>query len=196
MDTPWRDLAPEHRRWVLEGEPEWVSWRRSWPGVWYGVSRFFKWLETKAYKMHVRVLLSKYRAYTPCETCGGARLKSEAQAWRLGSKDNADALLPAAERFLPMGAGLTRETLESLPGLGLHDLMLLPIAKTRAFFDALTMPAPLDDATDLLLTEIRARLRYLCEVGLGYLTLDRQSRTLSGGEVQRINPPPHSAPRS
>ena len=61
---------------MLEGEPEWVSWRKSWPGTWYGVARFFKWLETKAYKMHVRVLLSKYRAYTPCTACGGARLKT------------------------------------------------------------------------------------------------------------------------
>ena len=57
--------------WVLEGEPEWVSWRKSWPGVWYGVRRFFKWLESKAYKMHIRVLLSKYRSYTPCEVCAG-----------------------------------------------------------------------------------------------------------------------------
>ena len=74
-----------------------------------------------------------------------------------------------------------------MPGLTLHDLMLLPIARTRAFFDSLTLPAPLDDATDLLLTEICTRIGYLCEVGLSYLTLDRQSRTLSGGEVQRIN---------
>ncbi|HYC47535.1 MAG TPA: excinuclease ABC subunit UvrA [Burkholderiales bacterium] len=187
MDTPWRELTAGHKRWVLEGEPEWVSWRKSWPGVWYGVGRFFKWLETKAYKMHVRVLLSKYRAYTPCETCGGARLKSEAQAWRLGSAQNAEAVLPASARFMPVDAKLSRTTLERLPGLGLHDLMLLPVAKTRAFFDTLSLPAPLDDATDLLLTEIRARLGFLCEVGLAYLTLDRQSRTLSGGEVQRIN---------
>src|SRR5258705_2068215 len=65
--------------------------------------------------------------------------------------------------------------------------MLLPIDRPRAFVDSLHLPAPLDEATDLLLTEIRARLSYLTQVGLGYLTLDRQSRTLSGGEVQRIN---------
>ena len=70
LDTPWRDLTRAQQRWVIDGEPEWVSWKKSWPGVWYGAARFFKWLETKAYKMHVRVLLSKYRAYTPCETCG------------------------------------------------------------------------------------------------------------------------------
>src|SRR6202007_2136896 len=67
------------------------------------------------------------------------------------------------------------------------DLVLLPAERTRAFFEQLHLPAPLDEATDLLLTEIRARLKYLCDVGLPYLTLDRQSRTLSGGEVQRIN---------
>ena len=66
---PARHAVPGPRResrrhWVLEGEPEWVSWRKSWPGIWYGVRRFFKWLESKAYKMHIRVLLSKYRAYT------------------------------------------------------------------------------------------------------------------------------------
>ena len=84
LDTPWRDLSKAQRHWAIHGEPEWVSWKKSWPGVWYGVARFFKWLETKAYKMHVRVLLSKYRAYTPCEACGGARLKPEALCWRLG----------------------------------------------------------------------------------------------------------------
>src|SRR5207249_7476439 len=65
--------------------------------------------------------------------------------------------------------------------------MLLPIERAREFFDRLTLPQPLDEATELLLGEIRGRFRYLVDVGLGYLTLDRQSRTLSGGEVQRIN---------
>src|SRR5256886_1312420 len=65
--------------------------------------------------------------------------------------------------------------------------MLLPLERGREFFDRLTLPQPLDEATELLLSEIRGRFRYLVDVGLGYLTLDRQSRTLSGGEVQRIN---------
>src|SRR6266581_3781691 len=187
LDVSWRALPEAQRKWVLEGEPEWVSCRKSWPGTWYGVARFFRWLETKAYKMHVRVLLSRYRAYTPCSVCAGARLKPDALLWRLGAKEDADRVLDAGLRFLPQGAKFGDDVLRGLPGLTVHDLMLLPVERTRAFFENLHLPAPLDEATDLLLTEIRARLRYLVEVGLGYLTLDRQSRTLSGGEVQRIN---------
>src|SRR5258705_2578683 len=74
-----------------------------------------------------------------------------------------------------------------LEGKSIHELTLLPIERVKGFFQQLSLPRPPDEATDLLLTEIRARLRYVQEVGLGYLTLDRQSRTLSGGEVQRIN---------
>ena len=187
LDVPFRDLSAKQRAWVLEGEPEWVSWRKSWPGTWYGVARFFRWLETKAYKMHVRVLLSRYRAYTPCSACDGARLKLDALLWRVGTKEDADRVLDPARRFMPRGAKFPDDVLRALPGLTVHDLMLLPAERTRAFFESLHLPAPLDEATDLLLTEIRARLRYVQEVGLGYLTLDRQSRTLSGGEVQRIN---------
>src|SRR5712691_48108 len=187
LDLPWRALPEAQRKWVLEGEPEWVSWRKSWPGTWYGVARFFRWLETKAYKMHVRVLLSRYRAYTPCSACGGARLKPEALLWRVGTKEDADRVLDPTRRFRPAGANFGDEALRALPGLTVHDLVLLPAERTRAFFEELHLPAPLDEATELLLTEIRARLRYVHEVGLGYLTLDRQSRTLSGGEVQRIN---------
>jgi excinuclease ABC subunit A len=187
LDTPFRKLSAAQRKWVLEGEPEWQGWRKSWPGTWYGVRRFFDWLETKAYKMHIRVLLSKYRAYTPCPACAGARLKTDALLWRLGTKQDADSVFGAYRRFKPLGVNWRDAQLSALPGLTLHDLMLLPIDRCRSFFEALRLPAPLDQATDLLLTEIRARLAYLCQVGLGYLTLDRQSRTLSGGEVQRIN---------
>jgi excinuclease ABC subunit A len=156
LDTPFRDLTAVQRQWVLEGEPQWESWRKSWPGTWYGVRRFFKWLETKAYKMHIRVLLSKYRAYTQCTACHGTRLKPDSLLWKLD-------------------------------GRSMHELMLMSVGEVKSFFEQLTLPAPLDQAADLLLTEVRTRLGYLCQVGLGYLTLDRQSRTLSGGEVQRIN---------
>jgi excinuclease ABC subunit A len=152
LDTPWSDLTEAERTWVLDGEGEWTK------NVWYGVRRFFAWLETKAYKMHIRVLLSRYRSYTECSACRGSRLKPEALLWRLGT-----------------------------PGTDIRELMLMPIDRAREFFGRLTLPPPLDEAADLLLGEIRTRLKYLTEVGLGYLNLDRQSRTLSGGEVQRIN---------
>ena len=138
--------------------------------------------------MHIRVLLSKYRSYTPCTACGGARLKLEALLWRLGDKASADTALPPAQRNLPVGAAWSRDQLEAMPGLSLHDLMLLPIQRLRRFFDGLPLnDLNHDEALKLLHEEIATRLKYLCDVGLGYLTLDRQSRTLSGGEVQRIN---------
>jgi excinuclease ABC subunit A len=181
VDMPWQGLTGDERRWVLEGEGEWED------GLWYGVRRFFAWLETKVYKMHIRVLLSKYRAYTPCPACHGARLKPEALLWRFGTKEDADRALAPEQRFTPAALSCAGERLAELPGLTLYDVMLLPIERCADFFGEIHLPAPLDEAAHLLLAGIRSRLRYLVEVGLGYLTLDRQSRTLSGGEVQRIN---------
>jgi excinuclease ABC subunit A len=137
-DTPWGQLTQSQRDWVVEGTPH---WKGNWNTQWYGVRRFFEYLESKAYKMHIRVLLSKYRSYTPCGACGGARLKREALIWRLGSAADADAVLPRGHRHLPVGVGWSREQLEALPGLSLHDLMQLPIARLRRFFDGLTCRA-------------------------------------------------------
>jgi len=219
-DTAWYKLTPEQQGWVINGSP---NWNGKWNQHWFGINRFFAYLETKAYKMHIRVLLSKYRSYTPCGTCGGARLKTESLLWRIGTKAQADAVLLPSKRFMPQGVTWTRAQLEALPGLCLHDLMLMPIDKLRRFFDSLQAglggvgasdasyvrfaaaksatdtPAPPSPSTapatseaeaktlKLLLEEVCTRLKYLCDVGIGYLTLDRQSRTLSGGEVQRIN---------
>ncbi|TXH88909.1 MAG: excinuclease ABC subunit A [Rhodoferax sp.] len=194
-DTPWNKLTAEQKHWVLKGSP---NWNGKWNQQWYGVDRFFEYLESKAYKMHIRVLLSKYRSYTECPSCAGARLKTESLLWRVGSKAQADAVLVPSKRFMPSGVKWSREQLEALPGLCLHDLMLLSLDRLKRFFDSLDVPSDAEVAhgsageadaktLKLLLDEIRTRLRYLSEVGIGYLTLDRQSRTLSGGEVQRIN---------
>ncbi|MDB5889407.1 MAG: UvrA family protein [Polaromonas sp.] len=212
-DTPWYKLTPEQQAWVINGSP---SWNGKWSQHWFGIKRFFEYLESKAYKMHIRVLLSKYRSYTTCDSCGGARLKLEALLWRLGTREAADAAIAPAGRFMPVGVQWSREQLEALPGLCLHDLMQLPIDRLRTFSASLSVssgtlhePALQAGASDIatqapvsssgtemtgeqkalksLFEEIQTRLRYLCDVGIGYLTLDRQSRTLSGGEVQRIN---------
>jgi excinuclease ABC subunit A len=181
VDVPWNKLTRAHKNWVIDGEGDWDE------GVWYGARRFFAWLETKAYKMHIRVLLSRYRSYDECPVCAGARLKPDALLWRLGNQVNADGVLSPGERFRPVGLELGDRIWQALPGLTIHDVMRLPLARCARFFATLELPKPLDEATELLLGEIRTRLKYLVDVGLGYLTLDRQSRTLSGGEVQRIN---------
>jgi excinuclease ABC subunit A len=195
-DTPWYQLTPDQKKWVLQGSPHWNG---KWNQQWYGIERFFEYLESKAYKMHIRVLLSKYRSYTPCPVCAGARLKTDSLLWRIGSKADADAVMEPSRRFMPQGVQWSREQLEALPGLCLHDLMLLPIHRQRQFFARMQLPLGDDahgdapsktgqaQALKLLHEEITTRLKYLCDVGIGYLTLDRQSRTLSGGEVQRIN---------
>ena len=187
-DTAWSKLSPAQKDWVIEGSP---NWNGKWNQQWYGIRRFFQYLESKAYKMHIRVLLSKYRSYTECPDCGGARLKTESLLWRIGNAADAQAVLAPQARFMPRGVAWSRAQLEALPGLSLHDMMQLPIERLRQFFLRLESQAHPDSAghktLQLLLEEINNRLRYLCDVGIGYLTLDRQSRTLSGGEVQRIN---------
>ncbi|WP_322996836.1 excinuclease ABC subunit UvrA [Castellaniella sp.] len=184
LDVPWQALNAAEQSWVIHGAPDWKGGPSAWKHQWYGIQRFFDWLETKAYRMHVRVLLSKYRSYTPCPQCRGARLKPEASLWRLGRSTDA---IPGYPRFSPAGTHWTAAQLAALPGLGLHDLMRLPIERVRDWFNDIELGQTLDDALIELLDEVRARLRFLCDVGLGYLSLDRQSRTLSGGEVQRIN---------
>lgn len=186
MHVPFRDLTPEHQRWVLEGDPDYgVDEEHEWPRAWYGVKGYFRWLESKAYKMHVRVLLSRYRAYTPCPDCGGRRLKPEALWYRLPLPNPA-----------PDGAGKDAGAPSQLPAsLNLAEFYALPLRDAYRVVDALwraragTAPGrpAARDPLDYALAEVRARLGYLVEIGLGYLTLDRPTRTLSGGETERVN---------
>ncbi len=185
IDTPWCDLSQSDKAWVLEGEKEWESWRKSWPQHWYGVRRFFEWLESKAYKMHIRVLLSKYRAYSLCPDCSGSRLKPDALFWRIGNRlsDDQDA-------FLHPGVEWTHGAASKIPGYSIHDLNLLPVGKLKKIIEELRERSLLnrsEDAMEIVFEQVVSRLNFLEEVGLGYLTLDRQSRTLSGGETQRLN---------
>ena len=158
VDVPWAKLPAKWKKWVWDGETdEWDS------GLWPGVADFFRWLESRAYKLHVRVMLSRYREYTTCRACGGARLRPAALAWKL------------------------------VAGSGKHDaasLAALTVSEARAFLEAFSREHPAGtragDGAQALLAGVLPRLRYLEEVGVGYLALDRQSRTLSGGEAQRI----------
>ena len=150
VNLPWQKLPQTTQKRIWHGEPD----GRANPNkMWYGIDGFFAYLEARSYKMHVRVLLSRYRHYLPCTACGGARLKPEALRFKLQGK-----------------------TLPQLEAATIQDV--------DGFFAM--WKGPQDAATAMVVTELTSRLRFLVDVGLGYLTLGRQSRTLSGGEAQRV----------
>ncbi|MES2696414.1 MAG: excinuclease ABC subunit UvrA, partial [Verrucomicrobiota bacterium] len=162
-DIPFADLPLEHQRFIIDGEPGYGEENgKTWPKYWYGVKGFFRWLEKNTYKMHVRVFLSRYRAYNPCPACGGQRLQPEALCWKW--------------------QGRTLPELYQLPISDLRTLLSAKAALRKGKTEILT-----DRSATLAFESIQTRLRYLSEVGLGYLTLDRTSKTLSGGEVERVN---------
>ncbi len=144
LDVPWQELSAADRRFVWSGQ-----------GAFSSLDRFFKRLERKIYKMHVRVLLSRYRAYNPCPDCQGRRLKPEALAVKLRGK--------------------------SLP-----EVTALTIESLRAWLAEQTWKRTERKVAGYLLAQLDERLKTLHRVGLDYLSLSRQSRTLSGGEAQRI----------
>ncbi len=177
VNTPWKDLSRKDQEWVISGDADRID-------RWYGVQAVFDWLESRKHRMYVRVLLSRYRAYLNCPECNGSRLGPDALLWRLGDESASNSNI---QKHWHPDFTMSDQQFEALPGHNIHDIMSMPLERCAALFDALQLPAPLDEASELLLNEIRTRLRYLVEVGVGYLNLDRQSKSLSGGEVQRIN---------
>ena len=152
--TPFDELTAEEQKWIVEGEikDEEEAWDM---GLWYGVNGFFRWLESRSYKMHVRIFLSRFRSYTTCPKCDGTRLQPDALNFRVNGK--------------------------SLP-----DLWQMPIDELLEFVDRIELPRS-DRAAETVFQDIRNRIFYLTEVGLSYLDLDRPTRTLSGGEIERVN---------
>ncbi len=162
-NVPFAALTPEQKAFVIDGEPGYGKENgKEWPKYWYGLKGFFRYLEKTTYKMHVRVFLSRFRTYNQCPECHGARLQPEALCWKW-------------------------------QGTTLPSLYQLPVSELLALMQSAGDSAvPPDSASghhqrDLAYESMVTRLRYLAQVGLGYLTLDRTSRTLSGGEVQRVN---------
>jgi excinuclease ABC subunit A len=146
LDVPWASLTPEEIGLVMEGDGEDFE----------GVRGFFRWLERKKYKVHVRVFLSRYRGYLTCPDCGGARLRREARDVQVG-------------------------------GLTIDKASARTVREAEQFFTHLQLTPKEAAIAAKVLKEIQKRLGFLRDVGLDYLTLDRLSATLSGGEAQRIN---------
>jgi excinuclease ABC subunit A len=149
LGKPLRHWTPAQLDWLIEGDDV------GYPKGWWGIRSWFKWMESRAYKMHVRVFLSRYRKYETCEDCHGTRLRPEALAWHID-------------------------------GLSVPELYALPASNALSFLEKQEAQFTGDAGAGLLWREAIGRLRALHDVGLGYLSLDRTSRTLSGGETQRV----------
>jgi excinuclease ABC subunit A len=145
LHIPFKDLSPVQSDLIRTGFGDYI-----------GLDKFFRQLENKTYKLHIRVLLSRYRGYTTCSACKGTRLRREALQVKIN--DNS-----------------------------IYDIVKLPISLSLPFFIGLELTEYETLVADRILKEIIKRLTFLNNVGIGYLTLDRLSSTLSGGETQRIN---------
>ena len=153
LDVAWSDLTPEEVQFVVDGDPATGSGRAA---DYEGIRGFFRWLEKKKYKVHVRVFLSRYRGYLTCPDCNGTRLRREARDVHVG-------------------------------GVTIDKASSRTVRDAEKFFKQLQLTAKEAAIADKVLKEIQKRLGFLRDVGLDYLTLDRLSSTLSGGEAQRIN---------
>jgi excinuclease ABC subunit A len=144
LDVPWNELGSEHQQLIVEGQDRF-----------FGIRGFFNHLERKKYKLHVRVFISRYRGYSTCSNCSGARLRPEAQQVRINQKN-------------------------------ICEVCTMSMEEAGEFFEKLQLTEQEAAIAEKVLEEIRERLRFLNEVGLEYLTLDRLASSLSGGEAQRI----------
>ena len=144
LDRPWKELAREQRDAIIFGR-----------GEWYGIKEIFDWLETKRYKAHIRILLSRYRAYKRCPSCDGARFNEMARSFKL---------------------------------LGIHigEFYRFNISEAISWCERLEREIKLNKASENLLFDLKTRLNTIKSAGLTYLTLERASRTLSGGELSRL----------
>ena len=145
IHKPWFELTDEQKNLIWKGTKDFK-----------GINAFFKKIEAKSYKIQNRVMLSRYRGKTKCQTCSGKRLKVEANYIKIGGKS-------------------------------ISELVDLPIDELAAFFQELKFTKHEKSIAKRLLVEIDTRIAFLNDVGLAYLTLNRNSNTLSGGESQRIN---------
>ncbi|MEO8399918.1 MAG: excinuclease ABC subunit UvrA, partial [Ignavibacteriaceae bacterium] len=145
LNIPFKKLSDEQVNLINKGFGDFI-----------GIDNFFKKLESKTYKMHIRVLLSRYRGYSICSACKGSRLRREALQVKISEKS-------------------------------IYDVVKVPIEHSLKFFEELKLSEYDMMVGERVLKEIIKRLTFLNNVGIGYLTLDRLSSTLSGGETQRIN---------
>ncbi|HYR60787.1 MAG TPA: excinuclease ABC subunit UvrA [Nitrospiraceae bacterium] len=143
LALPYKDLPQHIQQMLWQGE-----------GKMEGVQQFFEYLEGKRYKLHVRVMLSRYRTPVPCPTCEGSRLRPDARYVKIAGRD-------------------------------IHELSALTIEEATAWITSLTLSPYEGQVARDILRQLTAKLGFLLRVGLSYLTLSRQTRTLSGGEAQR-----------
>jgi excinuclease ABC subunit A len=146
LDVPFEQLSPQQLELIHDGVPA---------RKFGGLAGFFRWLERKKYKMHIRVFLGRWRTYRKCPVCHGRRLRDVALATRVG-------------------------------GRSIAELWALEVRAAMQFFGDLRLTPDEQAIGRVMLDQVVRRLAYLDEVGLGYLTLDRPIRTLSGGESQRV----------
>ncbi len=161
--VPFREMTETERAWLLDGEPRDGARESARDGAhgddwerWPGVRGFFRWMEKRRYKTHVRILLARYRRFVPCPTCGGAKLKPEALNVRV-------------------------------EGITIAEAGRLAVRELKGWLEQLGGQPRAAERAGVVLRELKSRVGYLDEVGLGYLTVERQARTLSGGEAQRIH---------